>query len=328
MKNLVGMGNALVDVLAHLPSDEMLSGMGLRKGCMSLVDGSQLDRVRSVLQRLECQLCVGGSAGNCVRAFSNLGGKAGFIGSVGDDYYGGFFTESLHHAGIRSHVTVVESHPTGVASTFISSDGERTFGTFLGAAACLKPELFSESLFDGYDYFFIEGYLVQDHELIVSAMKTARSAGTQVCLDLASSNVVAADRDFFHMLLDKYVDIVFANEQESEAMTGLEPMEAAIEMGRHCPMAVVKVGSRGSIIVSDGKVYEAEAVKAEHVVDTTGAGDSYAAGFLYGLSRNCPLDVCARIGSMVASSVIQVVGTTIPENQMQRLRIETENLIG
>ncbi len=313
------MGNALVDVLAKLPKDDILETLGLKKGGMTLVDGNQLDAIRQALQDLECQLCVGGCAGNMVRAFSLLGGQAGFIGAVGADFYGGFYRESLLKSGISSHLFVIPDKATGVASTFISRDTERTFGTHLGAALCMNSKMLSEGLFRGYDYLFIEGYLVQDHELILSALQLARKSGTRICLDLASGNVVAEDLDFFRMLVERYVDTVFANENEAFALTGEEPLKAARTIGEMCSLAVVKMGPKGSVIVSGPEVLTVEACPVAHVVDTTGAGDCYAAGFIYGLTRNCSLRTCALIGGTLASSVIQVVGTRLDERESTRL---------
>lgn len=138
--------------------------------------------------------------------------------------------------------------PSGIASTFISKDGERTFATYLGAAATLRAEDLSREMFAGYSYLYIEGYLLQDHDLILRAMQLAKEQDLQICLDMASYNIVEEERDFFDMLITKYVDIVFANESEARAYTGKEAEKALEEIASKCSIAVVKTGRSGSLI--------------------------------------------------------------------------------
>lgn len=201
---------------------------------------------------------------------------------------------------------------SGVASTFISPDGERTFGTYLGAAADLTADDLDASIFQGYDYFYVEGYLVQNHALIDRAIGLARESGLQVCLDMASYNIVEEDYDFFVHLVDQ-TDIVFANADEARVFTGKGPHEAADELARTCRIAVVKNGKKGAVIRGGGQAFDVPALDVPHVVDTTAAGDFFAAGFLYGLSDGEPLLRCAELGSLLAGQVIQVAGTILPE---------------
>jgi sugar/nucleoside kinase (ribokinase family) len=217
--------------------------------------------------------------------------------------------------------------PTGVASTFISPDGERTFGTFLGAASTLTAEDLHVEMFKGYDFLYIEGYLVQNHDLILHAAQLAREAGCQICIDLASYNVVAADLAFFDMLVTKYVDIVFANEEEAKAFTGKEADEAVADIAAKCSIAVVKVGARGSLVQKGSDCHHVQTPAVKRVVDTTGAGDFYAAGFMYGLMGGYSLDKCCRIGSLLASNVIQVIGTTLPKRRWDDIRQGIEEIL-
>ncbi len=177
-----------------------------------------------------------------------LGAGTGFIGKVSNDFYGNFFRDSLLERGTEANLLLSTTLPSGVASTFISPDGERTFGTYLGAASTLKAEDLSLDMFKGYAYLFIEGYLVQDHDMILRAIELAKEAGLQVCLDMASYNIVEGDLEFFSLLVNKYVDIVFANEEEAKAFTGKEPEEALDIIAKMCSIAIVKVGARGSLI--------------------------------------------------------------------------------
>lgn len=300
MDKIIGLGNALVDVLATFESDEVLQQMGLPRGSMTLIDEERLHLITAYFKDLKTHKAAGGSAGNAIGALASLGASTGFVGKIGNDAYGDFLKRTLKRKGIHDCLLVSPSLPTGVASTFVSrNDGERTFATYLGAAASLKAEDLSLEVFKGYSYLFVEGYLVQDHDMILHAVELAKEAGLQVCLDMASYNIVEEDRDFFTLLLTKYVDIVFANEEEARAFTGKEPDEALAELSRLCSIAVVKLGARGSLVRKGTQTLSVEPVAVRKVADTTGAGDYFAAGFLYGLVSGCSLEKCARIASIL-----------------------------
>ena len=238
MDKIIGLGNALVDVLATLDSDEILTKMDLPKGSMTLIDEDKLLKINEEFSRMKTHLATGGSAGNAIRGMAQLGAGTGFIGKINNDSYGNFFRESLLKHGTEADLLVSDTLPSGVASTFISPDGERTFGTYLGAASTLKAEELSLEMFKGYTYLFIEGYLVQEHDMILRAIELAKEAGLQVCLDMASYNIVAGDHEFFSLLVNKYVDIVFANEEEAKAFTGKEPEEALDIIAKMCSIAI------------------------------------------------------------------------------------------
>ena len=195
-----------------------------------------------------------------------------------------------------------------------------TFGTYLGAASTLKAEELSLEMFKGYTYLFIEGYLVQEHDMILRAIELAKEAGLQVCLDMASYNIVAGDHEFFSLLVNKYVDIVFANEEEAKAFTGKEPEEALDIIAKMCSIAIVKVGARGSLIRKGTEEVRVEAVPVAKVVDTTGAGDFFAAGFLYGLTCGYSLEKCGKIGAILSGEVIQVIGTELPDSKWEKIK--------
>lgn len=208
MDKIIGLGNALVDALAIIEDDNILTEMQLPKGSMTLIDEDKFLKISEYFSRMETHLANGGSAGNAIRAMACLGAGTGFIGKVSNDFYGNFFRDSLLEHGTEADLLLSTTLPSGVASTFISPDGERTFGTYLGAASTLKAEDLSLDMFKGYAYLFIEGYLVQDHDMILRAIELAKEAGLQVCLDMASYNIVEGDLEFFSLLVNKYVDIV------------------------------------------------------------------------------------------------------------------------
>ena len=228
--------------------------------------------------------------------------------------------------GVETYMLFSNTQPSGVASTFISTDGERTFATHLGAAAEQKADELKQEMFEGYHYLFIEGYLVQDHELITRAMHLAKEAGLIVCLDMASYNIVSAEKAFFTQLINKYVDVVFANEQEAEAFTGLKASEAINEIAKLCSIAIVKERKEGTHIRKGTEYIHVNAPDVEEVIDTTGAGDFFAAGFLYGLSMGQSLERCAQIGTLLAGEVIQVVGTELEATTWEKLKLLIQNL--
>ena len=326
MDKIIGLGNALVDVLATFQNDDALAEIGLPRGSMTLIDRDRLHVIEEYFKGAKVRMATGGSAGNTIGALARLGAVTGFVGKVGSDARGDFLRRSLKRRGTEARLLVSPSLSTGVASTFISPDGERTFATYLGAAATLEAEELSLDMFKGYACLFVEGYLVQDHNLILRAIELAKEAGLQVCLDMASYNVVNADRDFFAMLMNKYVDIVFANEEEAESFAGKESEAALKELAGICSIAVVKLGARGSLVRKGSDVLRVEAMPVGKVVDTTGAGDYFAAGFLYGLTCGYPLEKCARIASFLSSKIIQVVGAELSSARWRTIRQNIEKL--
>lgn len=326
MDKIIGMGNALVDVLVRIDDDSLLEKLHLPKGSMQLIQEDTLSEIRKYTSGMKIHRSTGGSAGNTVCALAALGANPGFIGKVGQDETGTFFGDTLRQRGVNALLATCDL-PSGIASTFISTDGERTFGTYLGAAATLRAEDLSRKMFAGYNYLYIEGYLLQDHDLMLRAVQLAKEEGLQVCLDMASYNVVEAERDFFDQLIVKYVDIVFANESEALAYTGKAPHEALEEIASKCSIAVVKTGKEGSIVKKGTEVIQLLSCPVDNVLDTTGAGDFYAAGFMYGLTCGYSLEKCVQISTILATAVIQEVGTTLPAKKWDEIKLNIESLL-
>lgn len=323
---ILGMGNALVDLIFQLPSDDVLTQWQLQKGSMTLIDSKRAGLILQYFNRTKPELATGGSASNTITSIAALGGKCGFIGQIGrDDTYGNFYITDLEKHGITPYFQRTEA-PTGMAITLMSPDTERTFATCLGAAAGLSGESLDPAVFARYRYFHIEGYMVQNYALMEKALSIAKAAGMVVSLDLASFNIVHENRDFLIKILPQ-VDIIFANEEEALAFTGQKDLEALIALSRSVAVAVVKLGARGSLIMYQDKLYH---INADKVVktDSNGAGDSYAAGFLYGLSRGLGVQECGEIASTVATEVVQVTGPKLThehwKNVLPRIR-EIEN---
>lgn len=326
MDKIIGMGNALVDVLVRIDDDSLLEKLHLPKGSMQLIQEDTLSEIRKYTSGMKIHRSTGGSAGNTVCALAALGANPGFIGKIGQDETGAFFGDTLRQRGVNALLATCDL-PSGIASTFISTDGERTFGTYFGAAATLRAEDLSRKMFAGYNYLYIEGYLLQDHDLMLRAVQLAKEEGLQVCLDMASYNVVEAERDFFDQLIVKYVDIVFANESEALAYTGKAPHEALEEIASKCSIAVVKTGKEGSLVKKGTEVIQLLSCPVDNVLDTTGAGDFYAAGFMYGLTCGYSLEKCVQISTILATAVIQEVGTTLPAKKWDEIKLNIESLL-
>ena len=252
MDRIIGIGNALVDVLVRLDSDSQLSDLGLPKGGMQLIDDETLMQLSLRMKELAPTRATGGSAGNAMLALANLGAHPGFIGCVSNDETGCFFRDNCEATGIDARL-ITRQGLSGVANTFITPDAERTFATHLGVAAQLSADDITPQLFEGYQIIHIEGYLVQNHDLIRKICRTAKQLGLQTSIDLASYNVVTDNLELLRNLVMEYIDIVFANEEESAAFTeGKAPEEALHEIASMARVAVVKLGKRGASAMQDG----------------------------------------------------------------------------
>jgi len=332
MKKVIGVGNALTDMLVNLRSDDVLHRYELQKGSMNLVNSQLQTAISKSVAGLPYSLSLGGSAGNTIRAMARLGCRVGFIGKVGTDKTGDFFKQALENLDIEPFI-FKGTERSGKCVSLISPDGERTMVTHLGAALELTASEISSDIFEGYDCLYVEGYLVQSHELISNVVMTAKRCGLKIAIDLASFNVVEENLDFLRSLVAEYVDILFANEDEAKAFTGeAEPVNALQHISDMCELVIVKIGTRGALIKNGGEVVHVGIMAAAKRVDTTGAGDFYAAGFLYGLCNGLTLRQCGTIGAITAGKVIEVVGTTFGEetwNEVLRLvsKVETEKYL-
>ncbi len=309
MKKVLGIGNALVDTLVKLEDDAFLEEMKLPKGSMQLVSQDDIVDIERKCEGFEKSMSGGGSAANTIHGLAGLDVETAFIGKVGKDELGDLFADDLRAKNIRPFLMQGESH-SGHALAFVTPDSERTFTTYLGAALELNPEDLQDRFFEGFDYLHVEGYLLQNHSLLQAILEKARKHRLKISLDLASFNVVEENLHVLKNWVRDYVDILFANEEEAKAFTGKEPELALEEIARLCEIAVVKVGKAGSLVRAGEEVYRIPAIKAA-VLDTTGAGDAYAAGFLYGLAGGRPLDECGRIASLMAGKVIEGMGAKI-----------------
>ncbi|HDP74300.1 MAG TPA: adenosine kinase [Bacteroidales bacterium] len=318
MAKFLGLGNALVDILVQLPNDAKLFELNLPKGSMQLVDAERMQSILAQTKGLPHTLAAGGSAANTIHGLANLGMSTTFIGKVGDDSFGKAFANDMVQNGITP-IVLKGNAESGRALAFITPDSERTFAVYLGAAIEMTPNDLNPSLFNGYTHFHIEGYLVQNHSLVRKAVELARQSGCSISLDLASYNVVEENKAFLREIIEEYVDIVFANEEEAKAFTGKMPVEALDELGKLADIAVVKLGADGSIIKQGETIYEVGVIEISSI-DTTGAGDLYAAGFLYGLSKGLSLLKCGEIGAILSGHVIEVLGPKMDVTRWSKVK--------
>lgn len=325
MKKILGMGNALTDILLRVEDEKILFLLNLPKGSMQLVNYDILPKIKDQIFVENAKMATGGSAANTINGLTKLGIQAGFFGKIGEDKVGSFFFDDLMKNNVIPHL-LKSSHSSGTCTVFVTPDGERTMCTYLGAACDFDVDDLDSSLYKGYDIFHIEGYLVQNQELILAAVKEAKDAGLLVSFDLASFNIVEDNIEFLQMFVREYVDIVFANEDEARAFTGKEPEEALELLSEFVDIAVVKLGGDGSFIKSAQKIISVQPYEAV-CVDTTGAGDLYAAGFLYGFSLGYSLDVCGKIASLVSARVVEILGAKMPDETWEMILHEINNEI-
>lgn len=319
-KSIVGIGSALVDILTRIDNDSILEELNIPKGSMQLVDEKSSAIIEERLQGYESSMAPGGSAANTIHGLATLGIESGFISYIGKDEIGRFFEESMNSVGVKpllSHSNTA----SGTARTIISADGERTFATNLGASLELNESVITSELFKDWDYCYLEGYLIANKPVFKKAITTAKECGCKIVLDLASFNVVEDNREFLNELLPQ-IDIVFANEEEAKALTQMSAEESLHYIADKVDIAIVKVGKKGSLIKRGEEVVTIGCNKID-VVDTTGAGDMYAAGFLYGLINGYDLERCGTIGNHLAESIIQVIGAKMDENRWKMFKKNT-----
>jgi sugar/nucleoside kinase (ribokinase family) len=318
MKNILGIGNALVDVMTVINDDSILGKFSLPKGSMQLVNADMSQLIKKDTAHLISKLASGGSAANTIHGLAMLGIKTGFIGSIGKDDMGDFFENDMKFAGIDSMLTRRDT-VTGTAVALISPDSERTFATHLGAAVEVDAMDLHPGFFKGYEILYLEGYLIFNKSLVETACRLARENNMKIALDLSSYNVVEAKLEDLKEIIEKYVDIVFANEDEAKAFTALEPEEALNHISEFCEIAVVKAGSDGSWIKRGDEIVRIMAAPV-NLLDTTGAGDLYASGFLYGYSLGKSLEICGQYGSILAGNVIEILGARMDQEKWKEIR--------
>ncbi len=311
---LVTIGNALVDVLAHT-TEEFLADQdkkfGMKKGSMNLIDATRAIQLYDAMG--PATEMSGGSAGNTIACFASFGGKGAYVGKVGKDELGEIFRHDLKSIGVDHTTPPVESGThTGRSMILISDDGQRTMNTFLGAAVELSPADIDEAVISAAAVTYLEGYLFDPPlamEAFYKAAKIAHAAGQKVSLTLSDPFCVGRHRKPFQDLVEGHVDILFANEEEIKSLYEVKTLEEAIAtLKGKCDIAAITRSEKGSVILRGDETVTVTAEPVAQVLDTTGAGDAYAAGFLYGYTEGMGMAECGRLGSIAAAEVISHVG--------------------
>ena len=320
--DVLGVGNAIVDVLAHA-SDTFLEEQGIAKGAMTLVEA---DRARAIYAAMGPGTEVsGGSAANTIAGIAAMGARSAFIGKVRDDQLGEVFSHDLRALGVQFETRPATDGPeTARCMVLVTPDAQRTMCTYLGACVELGPGDVDETLVRAADITYMEGYLWDPpaaKEAFRKAARIAHDAGHRVALSLSDPFCVERYREEFLTFVESEVDILFANEQEIHSLYQVERFDDALQRVRgHCDIAALTRSAKGSVIVSGNEVHIVDAEPVERVVDTTGAGDLFAAGFLFGLSRRVGLADAARIGSIAAAQVIVRYGARPEADLAERIR--------
>lgn len=318
--DVVGIGNALVDVITH-HDDAFLAANGLVKGSMTLIDDHRaLELYRAMGAGLEMS---GGSAANTMVGVASFGGRAGYVGKIADDELGDVFGHDLRAVNVRfESPPSADGVPTGRSMIVVTPDGQRTMNTFLGVAALLRPDDVDEAFIGRGLVTYLEGYLWDRPEAMEAYRKAAaaaHAAGGQVSLTLSDSFCVERHRPEFVDLVDAQVDVLFANDDELIALYQAPSFDEALdEVRHHVAIAAITRGAEGSVVATPDEVLKVPAEPVFEVVDTTGAGDLYAAGFLYGLTHGLGLAESGRLGSLAAAEVISHVGAR-PLTSLRRL---------
>jgi sugar/nucleoside kinase (ribokinase family) len=318
--DVTAIGNAIVDVLAQA-DDKLLAQHHLPKGAMNLIDADTAERLYSIMGAgIESS---GGSAGNTIAGIAALGGRCAYIGKVAADQLGDVFTHDIRAVGVAYDTAPLrEGLPTARSLIFVTPDAQRTMQTFLGACTQLGPEDVNMDYITSSKVVYLEGYL-WDLPRAKAAMRDAalraQAEGVKVALTLSDAFCVSRFREEFVALAEQYVDILFANESEILALYQAASFDEALQqVRRHCEIAALTRSEKGSVVVNRDEVHVIDAVPGVNVVDTTGAGDAYAAGFLFGYTRGYDLAACGRLGGAMAAHVIGHFGAR-PQGDMTAL---------
>ncbi|MBL8535848.1 MAG: adenosine kinase [Hyphomonadaceae bacterium] len=322
--DVVAVGNAIIDLIQAVPESFLLEE-AIAKDAMTLIDEARADHLTARLQ--DAVVAAGGSAANTMTGVASLGGSAGYIGKVADDPLGERFTAEFRSAGVAFN-TPPRQGPPGTARSIIAvtPDGHRSMNTYLGASTLLAPEDIDADLIAAGATLFLEGYLFDRDEAkaaFVRAAEIAKAAGRKVSLTLSDKFCVDRHRESFRHLVAGHVDVLFSNEAEILSLYESADLGGAVMAAKQaCPVVIVTRSELGSLIVTSGGVEEVVALPVERVVDTTGAGDQYAAGFLFGLARGRPLPECGALASLAAAEVISHVGPR-PEQDLRALALKS-----
>jgi sugar/nucleoside kinase (ribokinase family) len=309
--DVFGIGSALMDVLIEVDHNKLLE-LNLKKGNFHLIDEKSSRELLEKLRHHKSTTCPGGSSANTLYGVAILGGNVVFCGKIGEDKYADIYEKGMSKSRVKTQLARCKKI-TGNAITFITPEGERTFAVHLGASMYLqKEDVFFEDLKNS-KILHIEGYQLEDKQLrdvSIHAMEFAKKNNVKISIDLGDPGIVSRNKEDLKKMIENYADIVFANEDEAKALTGLEAIDALNEIAKLVKIAIVKLGEKGSYIKEGNNIYNIPCYKTK-AKDTTGAGDMFAAGVLYGISKKYDLKTAGCIGSYFASKVVEQIGARL-----------------
>ncbi|MDR0515964.1 MAG: adenosine kinase [Fibromonadaceae bacterium] len=315
MKQAIGIGAALVDLVTSV-SEGWIVRCKKQKGGMYLVNWGEIGRILGNVDDLVT--LPGGSASNTMVGLAKLGGQARFICKVGNDELGDLYSLNLYRSGVNGFVRK-SATPTGRVLSAVTPDAQRTMFTYTGASAELLATEISYEPFENTNVLYIEGYLAYNPSILLHCINVAKDLGLQVIFDCGSYTVINDCRFILDSLInERKIDIIIANSDEAKALTGREEHLACTEMAKMAKTAIVKIGKKGSLVCDGGEVLHINAIEVK-AIDTTGAGDLWASGFLYGYLNEWPIEKCAKLASAVAAEVVQVMGSIIPDESYSKL---------
>src|SRR5215510_10130027 len=325
--DVTAIGNAIVDVIAQA-DDALLAAHSLPKGAMNLIEADMAEKLYGVMGA--GKEASGGSAGNTIAGIAMLGGKTAYIGKVADDQLGQIFTHDIRAAGVTYNTPPLTGGlPTARSLIFVTPDAQRTMQTFLGACTQLGPEDINLEHVSSSKVVYMEGYLwdlPRAKQAMLDAAMKAKENGVKVSLTLSDAFCVGRFRDEFIDLAEKYVDILFANESEILSLYQTEDFDEALQqVKKHCEIAALTRSEKGSVVVNGDEVHVIAAVPGVKIVDTTGAGDAYAAGFLYAYTQGLDLATCGRLGGAMAAQVISQYG---PRAEVKDVKALSAKVLG
>lgn len=319
---ILGLSAAIVDHLVFVENEELFD-IAQEKGGWASIDHETFCQYLKAIEG-RTNTCPGGSGVNVIKGLSQLGNKCAVVGKIGPDEMGDYFTEQLSKKGI---MLFLEKGilPTGQAICFITPDGQRTFRAYVGASHSQSDLKLDVSLFQGIDLFHVEGYQLIEPELVLRSLKVAKALNIKTSIDLANAELIRKFRPIILEILEKYVDIVLCNQDEALELTGLEPKEASAFLAKYCPVAVVTMGEKGCWVQ---RAKEQIFVPAFFVppIDTTGAGDYFASGFLDGYLKGHSLRFSAIQGALIASYVVRTVGTELSQASWDEIHLKLREL--
>jgi len=316
--DIIGVGNALVDFSVEV-NDDVIKELGLVKGQSNLVSEEKSKKIIEKIRYANVKIVPAGSAANAVMTAAMLGAKTAFAGKVGDDEYGQLYEKEMADAGVESKLKRC-STLTGHVIVLITPDADRTFAVNLGASAEMKKHEIDEADIKASNMLHIEGYhLEQLNEVCMHAMQLAKKSNIKISLDVSDPGIVERNKGLLMQTIKNDVNILFANEAEARVLTQKGPEDALNELSQWCETVVIKLGEKGSLISHNGEISMIDAVRTK-AVDTTGAGDAYAGGILFGLINNMPMKEASKLASALGAKVVSQIGARLEKEEINEIQ--------